>query len=90
MCFQMKRIYKPKKCAICGKEFTPTTGVRITCSKECARENKRRYKKNGKQLKKPKKKTAVQSVSEILKIGRAHGIYSYGKIVQALERGEIE
>lgn len=71
-----------KVCEQCGMPM-PSRRKRF-CSYTC------RYPKRVKQPEEPKKETPAQTVSEILKIGRAHGIYSYGKIVQAMERGEIE
>lgn len=75
-----------KACEVCGKLMTVKRSDKRFCSYTC------RNKKRNKQPKEPPlpKLKDVQSVSEILKIGRAHGIYSYGKIVQAIERGEIE
>ena len=35
--------YKPKKCTICGKEFTPRSPSQKRCSDECASEHQRRY-----------------------------------------------
>lgn len=73
-----------KACEVCGKLMTVKRSDKRFCSYTCR--NKKRVRKT----EEPKKQTTVQLVSEILKIGRAHGIYSYGKIVQAMERGEIE
>lgn len=75
---------KVKICSTCGMEFIAKRKDQVYCSKECKGVISAKIKK-----KKPPHKVK-QSVSEILKIGRAHGIYSYGKIVQAIERGEIE
>lgn len=46
-------IYKAKKCAYCGKEFTPISGVQIYCSKKCqalATNDNRRLKRQAKKL----------------------------------------
>lgn len=31
----MEKMFKPKKCKMCGKEFVPNCGVQVYCSYEC-------------------------------------------------------
>lgn len=33
----MEKMFKPRKCKMCGKEFTPNSGVQVYCSYECKR-----------------------------------------------------
>lgn len=36
----MEKMFKPKKCKMCGKEFVPNCGVQVYCSYDCKRESK--------------------------------------------------
>jgi hypothetical protein len=58
-----ERKYFPKKCVVCGKEFTPRKGKQLTCSRKCGCKIRKRYQGEikvkcsycGKELLRPKK-----------------------------------
>ena len=86
---------KEKVCVICKNLFLPKSGSMIYCCEECKKiglkiiqqkqNDKRKISKN-----KASGKKNVLTINEVLALGRKHGIYGYGKIVLAIERGEIE
>ena len=80
---------KVRKCETCGNTII---GYKKYCCDECRAIGKKKVldaKKAGepKKRKKPKK---FLSINEVLALGKKHGIYGYGNIVAAIEKGEIK
>lgn len=87
-----------KTCRICGQVFYTKYNVQVLCSEACRKKSieitQEKHREKQKRLNKLKnfqqaKKTHL-SIDDVLKIGHKYNIYSYGKIVQKIENGEIE
>ena len=73
------------KCSCCGEDFESIkykSGLRCLCD-NCSTEYK-----PIKEVKRHKKPTL--SISDILRIGKENGVHGYGRIVQMIERGELD
>lgn len=57
---------KPKKCKICGKEFTPYSSLEKYCSVNCSRKWEKLKEKERKEKKKEKEKTSFTTLVKVL------------------------
>lgn len=79
-CLNIIKGKKERACGVCGKSFVPTHENIKFCSEECRK--KKSYRK------KPAVEVKKTTLNEIAALARKHGM-SYGKYVEALERGVL-